>query len=83
MVAGLSDISGFFKELGISGAGCLCIFYGANFIEKGFLLGAEEVAKLALGIYSPIGFVVGGALLVGAGVWLAHIALTKESRTAK
>ena len=72
MAVGLSDISGFIRDVASAGAGCLSILGGTYFMYTGFYFTVAEVTTAALGIMAPIGLVVTGATLVGAGVWLAY-----------
>ena len=72
MAAGSSDIIGFLRDIASAGAGCLSILGGTYFMYTGFYFTVAEVTTVALGIMSPIGLVVTGAALVGAGVWLEY-----------
>jgi hypothetical protein len=77
-MAGYDDIIGFLIHIARWGVATICVIGGTYFMYKGFYFTTAEVTKVALGIGSPIGLVLTGAALVGAGVWLAYIQITKN-----
>ena len=77
-MAGFKDIIGFLIDIASAGADCICILGGTYFMYRGLTFTVAEVTTAALGIMSPIGLVVTGAALVGAGVWLEYIKRNKN-----
>lgn len=76
-IAGTGDIIKFLLALATGGASLVSVGAGAFFMWSGLTFSKAAVTTCALGLAAPIGLVATGAVLVGAGIWLAYVNGTK------